>query len=182
MTTSRLILVRHCEASGQDPGAPLTEIGLRQAHELADFLPSEPVDHIVASAYTRARQSVEPLAAKLRLPIHIDPRLNERILAAQPIANWRDVVRGSFGDPDLRVPGGESAREVLQRGWNCLNDLWNGGHRLPLAVTHGNLMSLVLHAIDPNFGYAGWERLSNPDVYALYATTDGKLGFERLWG
>ena len=57
----------------------------------------------------------------------------------------------------------------------------NGEHRLPLAVTHGNLMSLVLHSIDPHFGYYGWESLSNPDVYHLFRTGGGRLAFERWW-
>ena len=92
------------------------------------------------------------------------------------------MIRDSFIDPDMRAPGGESGREVLERAWACLNELLDGGHNLPLAVTHGNLLSLVLNSVDPAFGgYAGWEALSNPDVYLLQDSGDGRLGFERLW-
>jgi broad specificity phosphatase PhoE len=35
---SRLLLVRHCESSGPQPDAPLTERGLDQAVRLATFL------------------------------------------------------------------------------------------------------------------------------------------------
>ena len=181
MTGSRLILVRHCLATGQDPDAPLADEGFRQAQELASFLGNEPVDLIVASAFTRARLSVEPLAADLGLSIRSDPRLNERTLSPGPISNWREVVRDSFDDWDLRTPGGESAREVLSRGWACLEDLFDAGRRLPLAVTHGNLLSLILHSIDPDFGYAGWESLTNPDVYVLRRAADGGMAFERWW-
>ena len=177
----RLILVRHCEASGQQPGAALTDAGLEQARELAEFLSGAPVDRIVASAYVRAQQSIKPLAQRLGLPVHIDPRLNERNLSPRPVANWREVLRDSFEDWDLRAPGGESAREVLVRGWECLNDLLNEGNQLPLVVTHGNLMSLVLHSLDPSFGYAGWLDLTNPDVYALQSDANGGLVFRRIW-
>ena len=43
-------------------------------------------------------------------------------------------------------PGGESAREVLDRAWDALNDVFDAGHAMPLVVTHGNLMALVLHS------------------------------------
>ena len=178
---SQLILVRHCEASGQQPSAALTDTGLRQARTLAEFLSSMPVDRIVASAYVRAQQSIEPLAQRLGLPVQVDPRLNERNLSPRPIAGWRDVVRQSFEDWDRRAPGGESAREVLARAWACLNNLRDEGHRRPLVVTHGNLMSLVLHSLDPSFGYAGWLDLTNPDVYALQSDASGRLVFRRLW-
>ncbi len=176
-----LILVRHCEAAGQEPSAPLTPAGLLQAQRLADYLSAWPVDAIVASAYRRAQQSAEPLADLLLRGVRVDPRLNERTLSLCPIDNWRQVVRDSFCDPKSRVPGGESANEVLERAWSALNDLLRGPHNLPVVVTHGNLMGLVLHSIDPEFGYTGWENLSNPDVYELRTGEDGTAGFHRLW-
>ncbi len=177
----RLILIRHCQATGQEGDAELTQTGRRQAEALRDALAGQPIDAIVTSRHQRAKQSAQPLATALGLTPQVDDRLNERRLAAAPIKNWRAVLRGSFGDPDLRGPGGESAREALARAWAGLNDLMNGAYRLPVAVTHGNLMSLVLHSLDGSFGYAGWESLSNPDVYALEDDGDGGLTFCRLW-
>ena len=174
-----LILVRHCEAEGQQPDAPLTAAGHRQALELADFLSAFPVDAIVTSAYLRAQQTIKPLANLLHLGIATDSRLNERILSPHPIDNWRQVVRDSFTDPNLRAPGGESTNEVLRRAWSALNELLRGPHDLPVVVTHGNLLALVLHSVDPDFGYTGWENLSNPDVYRLIGA--GGLSFCRLW-
>ena len=176
-----MLLIRHCQSSGQDPDAVLTEIGRKQAEALAEFLSDYPIDMIVSSSYTRAQQSIEPFAANVGLPIHLDHRLIERTLSGSPIDNWREVVRDSFGDLELRIPGGESAREVLDRGWAAITELLDGGHLLPIAVTHGNLLSLILNSLDPNFGYAGWESLSNPDVFALKEADDGRLVFERIW-
>ena len=176
-----MLLIRHCQSSGQDPDAALTEIGHKQAEALAEFLSDYPIDMIVSSSYTRAQQSIEPFAADVGLPIRLDHRLIERTLSGSPIDNWREVVRDSFGDLELRIPGGESAREVLDRGWAAITELIDDGHRFPIAVTHGNLLSLILNSLDSNFGYDGWESLSNPDVFALKEAGDGRLVFERVW-
>ena len=159
----------------------MTEIGQQQARTLAEFLSDYQIDRIVSSSYTRAQQSIEPFAATVGLPVHLDNRLIERTLSGSPIDNWREVVRDSFGDLELRVPGGESAREVLDRGWAAVTELLDGNHQFPIAVTHGNLLSLILSSLDPNFGYDGWESLSNPDVFALKEADDGRLVFERVW-
>lgn len=176
-----LILIRHCQSSGQTPDAPLTEVGLEQAKVLADFLADRSVDLIVSSSYTRAQQSIVPFAASVDLPIRLDERLIERRLSSSPIDDWRQVVRDSFEDLDLRALGGESGREVLSRAWAALNDLLEGDYRLPIAVAHGNLISLILNSLDSNFGYAGWEALSNPDVFLLQKDEQDRLQFERIW-
>ena len=183
MSERRLLLVRHCQASGQLSEDPLTEVGFEQADALSEFLADRQVDFVVSSAFKRAWQTIAPFAVSAGLTARVDPRLNERTLSDAPVENWREVIRDSFVDPDMSLPGGESGREVLQRGWACLNELLDGGHNLPLAVSHGNLLSLVLNSVDPAFGgYAGWESLSNPDVYLLHNAGDGRLAFQRLWG
>ena len=179
--------MRHCTSSGPRPDAPLSAAGLSEAEALADFLSGRGIDAAVSSAYRRAQQSIEPFAARAGLALRVDPRLNERMLSSGPAgewqstANWRDVVRDSFDDPDLRAPGGETAREVLRRAWAALNELLDGGYGLPVAATHGQLMALVLTSLDPGFGFRGWESLSNPDVYLLQEAGDGRMTFERLW-
>ena len=177
----RLLLIRHCQASGQLPDDSLTELGFSQAETLANFLSGRRIDAVISSAFKRAQQTIEPFAASTGLTVRVDTRLNERRLSDGPLDNWREVIRASFDDLDTRAPGGESGREALERAWVCLNELLDGGYNLPLAVTHGNLMSLVLSSLDPSFGYKGWESLSNPDVYLLQETKDGRLAFERLW-
>ena len=159
----------------------MTHLGFRQADALADFLTGRQIDFVVASAFSRARQSIEPFASANGLMVRVDSRFNERTLSKSPISHWRDVVRDSFDDLDLRAPGGESAREVLDRAWSGINELLDGGCDLPLAVTHGNLLSLVLNSLDDTFGFEGWERLSNPDVYMLQRTMDERVTSERLW-
>ena len=179
--------MRHCTSSGPRPDDPLSTDGLAEAEALAEFLSDRGIDAAVSSAYRRAQQTIEPFAARAGLTVRVDPRLNERTLASGPggewrsTDNWREVVRDSFDDPDLRAPGGETPREVLRRAWAALNNLLDGGYGLPVAATHGQLMALVLSSLDPGFGFSGWESLSNPDVYLLYDVGNGRVVFERLW-
>ena len=176
-----LLLIRHCAATGQHPDAPLTDAGIQQSQKLAHFLSNYPIDHITTSEYLRARQSIEPFANQSDLTIHTDARLNERTLSADPLDNWQDVIRDSFQDKDLRAPGGETANEVLRRAWSALNELNGAGHSLPLVVTHGNLMALVLHSLESTFGFQGWKSLTNPDVFMLREKEPGRFDFNRLW-
>ena len=66
-----LLLIRHCQSAGQEPDAALTEIGQKQAEALARFLSYYPIDVIASSSYTRARQSIEPFAVTVGLPVHL---------------------------------------------------------------------------------------------------------------
>jgi 2,3-bisphosphoglycerate-dependent phosphoglycerate mutase len=177
---SAVILIRHCESSGQHPEAPLTAAGRAQAVELAERLAELPIDRLVSSPYARAIGTVEPFARRANLPIEIDARLAERRLSPEPIAHWRDVVRLSFEEPDYGIPGGESGGETLARGRAAIEDVLDGGHRLPAVASHGQLLSLVLHSVDPTFGFSGWEALCNPDVYLLERGRDGRLTFSRI--
>jgi len=57
-----LYLVRHCQATGQEPDAPLTPSGEHQAEQLAIFLQRFMIGRVVSSPYLRARQSVGRLS------------------------------------------------------------------------------------------------------------------------
>ena len=76
---ARVWLVRHAEAGrrqewtdGPDSGRPLTAEGWRQADRLLDALRPHGVEaarRILSSPYVRCRQTVEPMAATLGLPV-----------------------------------------------------------------------------------------------------------------
>ena len=84
MTHSTLLCARHGQATtGPDhvwtPEDPLTELGRRQAEELAAHIAARkaPPTRIVASPFVRAIQTAEPVAALLGIAIEPDPRLGE---------------------------------------------------------------------------------------------------------
>jgi 2,3-bisphosphoglycerate-dependent phosphoglycerate mutase len=87
--------------------------------------------------------------------------------ASQLLTDWLFHVRQSFIDFDYRAPDGESSHEAQRRGREALNALLAQQHHLPVVVTPGNLLTLILHSLDPVFDFAMWEQLTNPDIYLL---------------
>jgi 2,3-bisphosphoglycerate-dependent phosphoglycerate mutase len=177
---TEFLIIRHCESTGQEPGAPLTANGLRQAERLAVILKDHPIDLIVSSPFLRARDTIDPLSRLRKLKLEIDPRLSERRLANPPVEDWREYIRRSFVEPDSRAPGGESGFEVLERGWAAIRDAVNSPAHLPVLVTHGHFLALVLNSLDSNFGYADWESLANPDIFRLHGSSLTDLHFNRV--
>jgi exopolyphosphatase/guanosine-5'-triphosphate,3'-diphosphate pyrophosphatase len=87
----KIFLLRHAKAEKRlgwdtpDPLRPLAPVGLRQAHALAGSLARERVRRIISSPHLRCRQSVEPLAARLGLPVELDDRLAEGASTARAL-------------------------------------------------------------------------------------------------
>ena len=103
----RLILVRHGrpdEGETETPDdPPLNADGWTQAHAAARLLESEGITRIVASPLRRARQTAEPLAACLGLPI-------------ETIDLWAEADRGAIryrSTETLRGEGGEAWTRFL---------------------------------------------------------------------
>jgi 2,3-bisphosphoglycerate-dependent phosphoglycerate mutase len=178
---SRLILIRHCESSGQAPDAPLTEAGARAAEALADRLAALAPDAVYSSPYRRARTTVQPFADRAGLAVIEDARLHERVLSGEPLDDWLDHIRRSYEDLDhVAGAGGESLRATQTRALAALADIVASGHRRPVVASHGNLISSVLRAADPEFGFEAWRALRNPDLFEL-TFEDGRLmAYRRL--
>ena len=176
----RVVLVRHCEAVGPAPDAPLTADGRAQATALVARLVPLGIDHVVSSPFVRARESILPFAHATGLQVVTDARLVERRVAGAPVADLAGEVRHAFDDLDHRLPGGESAREAQARGCAVLYELLASADRGPLAVTHGQLLALVLRAIDGRFGFAAWLELDNPDVFVVEADSAGPRRYRRM--
>ncbi|MCC7372367.1 MAG: histidine phosphatase family protein [Chloroflexi bacterium] len=162
-----LYLVRHCQTTGQEPDAPLTTAGTAQAETLAALLGGRGIQRIVSSTHLRARQSAQPLAARTGLPLETDGRLVERVLSTEPLPDWRERLLASWTDHDLAYPGGESGRVATARALAAIGEVLEAGPLPAAVVTHGNLLSLLLHALDGRPGFETWERLTNPDVFQV---------------
>jgi 8-oxo-dGTP diphosphatase len=78
-----ILLLRHATAGhrsrwkGDDELRPLDKRGRRQAELLVESLADYPTTRIVTSPYVRCVQTVEPLAARLRLPVEARDELGE---------------------------------------------------------------------------------------------------------
>ena len=169
---SDILLVRHARsAPGDDvPEAewPLSAEGSRQAEELARTLASRRIDHIYSSPYRRAVDTVKPLAARRKLPVKLVPDLRERKLTEALRGDWEALLRQSWNDHDLALPGGESGRIAQTRVHEALFELAqrHPGNTLVVA-SHGNAIGLFLNKLDPSFGFAEWKAMRNPDIFSV---------------
>jgi 2,3-bisphosphoglycerate-dependent phosphoglycerate mutase len=177
---TEIYIIRHCAATGQEPDAELTGTGMAQAVALSDFLAGVGIERIISSPYTRAVQSIEPLAETLAVEIETDERLKERVLSTGKLPDWLEQLNSTFENYDFALEGGESSQQALDRISQVVEELENRGCQTAAIVTHGNIMALLLSRYMDGFGFEGWRSLSNPDVFLLNEGDVKKEG-KRLW-
>ena len=174
-----VILVRHAEPvpvgtpGVGDDDRGLSESGAAAAEELAAELDSFEVTAIYCSPYARAIDTVTPLARRRNLQVQVLDDLRERRLAVEPLENWRGTLEQAWTDADFSMPSGESGRDAQRRAVAVLDLLRTrhpDGGRLVLG-SHGNLISLILQALEPQVDFAFHMAMPNPAIYRL--THDG---------
>lgn len=177
----KIYLVRHCQAQGQVSEAPLTEKGHQQALHLVEFFFNTRIDQIVSSPFSRAIQTIEPVARDKKVNIEVDTRLSERILSTMDMPNWFENLKRTFTEMELKFEGGESSKEATNRILAVIDDLlYRSDAENIIIVTHGNLMALLLKHYLKDFGFDQWNNLTNPDVFELNQF-DSEIKIERIW-
>jgi broad specificity phosphatase PhoE len=110
-------VVRHAKAGdreewqGDDRLRPLTKSGRQQAEALAELLKNEPIDRILSSPYVRCLQTVEPLAARRKLPIEPRKDLEEGAGGESVIR----IVEDAKGQNVVLCTHGDVVEELLER-------------------------------------------------------------------
>jgi broad specificity phosphatase PhoE len=174
-----VILIRHAESVAfgttgvADDDRPLTEAGEADALELADELEGYEVTAIYCSPYRRAVATITPLAERRGLRVQLLADLRERRLSPEPLGDWRVTLERAWTDADYAVPGGETGRDAQRRGIGVLDLLrmrHADGGRLVLG-SHGNLISLMLQALEPGVDFGFHLAMPTPAIYRL--THDG---------
>lgn len=159
MSLTRLCMVRHGEtawnAEGRVQGQldiPLSEVGLAQARSVAEALERERFDALYSSDLVRVRQTAAPSAAKLHLPVTVDPRLRERhygsfqghTYADAKVKFPEDYARFRAKEPDFAFGGGESLLAFHQRCLCFLEELVRQDKaRSILIFTHGGVLEMA---------------------------------------
>ncbi|HKH74970.1 MAG TPA: histidine phosphatase family protein [Vicinamibacterales bacterium] len=178
-----IYLVRHAHAEWrEDEGRPLSTDGINAAKMVAARLSARPIAAIYTSPSRRSVETVGPLAHSLGLRPEVVPDLRERELPAVPLEEFETLVREAWSSPDQPPRGGESNVRAQIRGLAVVRTVAErhvGSH--VVLATHGNLLALVLNALDPKFAYEFWRRLSFPDIYQLTFADAELRRVERVW-
>jgi broad specificity phosphatase PhoE len=155
-----ILLVRHGETDwnrerrwqGQTD-TPLNDTGRAQARELAERLALDPPAAIVASDLARARETAELLAARLGLPVALEPRLREIDVGEWSGLTMAEVEERYPEGLQRRLDGGvgwehgETYLELRARVVAALHDVAAADEgRAVVAVTHGGCIREALHA------------------------------------
>ena len=174
-----VLLIRHAESvppgtpGVDDDDRPLTDDGRRAAAELAYELEGYELTAMYSSPYARALETLEPLATIRGLEVHQLVDLRERRLSVDLHDEWRETLERSWAEPDFAMPGAESGRDAQRRAVGALDLLrmrHPDGGRLAIG-SHGNLISLLLQALEPEIDCAFHLAMPTPAVYRL--THDG---------
>jgi len=178
-----IYLVRHAHANWTpDENRPLSSQGHQDAIKISHILQQYPVRAIYSSPYTRALQTIEPLASCLNLPVQIEAGLRERELGNTMREDFLKAVEKTWNDPGFAYPKGETNSSAQKRGMAVIRRLQNQFTSEQLVLsTHGNLMALLLQVYDPGINFAFWKSLTMPDIYSLHFMEGGKVEMNRLW-
>ena len=151
-----LYCVRHGEtvfnAAGRIQGqtdSELSPLGLRQCQAVAAAFAGQPIEAIYSSPLRRAREGAECVAQELGLPVSEDARLMEIHAGIFQGLDWADIqvrypreaAAWRTQDPDFRIPGGESRRDLMNRMGAALRDIRESGRRQVVIVAHGGSLS-----------------------------------------
>ncbi len=94
----------HFTATRRDPGIvdpKLTALGLEQAEAASLALAGERISRVVCSPYTRALQTVAPIAKRLGVPVFINPMVRERYSFACDIGAPRAALELAWPEHDF---------------------------------------------------------------------------------
>jgi 2,3-bisphosphoglycerate-dependent phosphoglycerate mutase len=180
---STVYLVRHAHAEWTpDENRPLSAQGREDANRVASILYEYPISAIYSSPARRARQTITPLAERLRLSINIEPDLQERRLGDGVFEDFFKAVEITWRNPSFVYPSGESSVMAQKRGIAVVQRLLETHTAQHIVLsTHGNLMALILQIFDPLVDFMFWKSLTMPDVYKLNISQSGKGLMQRLW-
>lgn len=134
----QIVLVRHgatdwnlehrCQGSSD---RDLSEVGVRQAEDIAARLRTENVCAIYASDLKRARRTAEMIGQPHHLPVIIEERIRELDHGKLEGLTFTEI-KENFGEfltrwrtepAELQVPGGERLIDVAERAWSGLNQI-----------------------------------------------------------
>lgn len=181
----RLLLIRHGQtpsnvAGALDtalPGPGLTDLGLQQAAAIPDALAGESVDLVYASLARRAQLTAHPLADSLGRDVQVLPGVHEVQAGDLEMATDSDSIlayldalhRWCDGELDLRIPGGELGREVLDRFDASIDEVAASGADTVAVVSHGAVIRfwVTVRAVNLGAGFSVNNVLGNTGVVTL---------------
>ncbi|MDP4020882.1 MAG: histidine phosphatase family protein [Candidatus Adlerbacteria bacterium] len=153
-----IYLVRHGESEANisqnhgSPDSPLTERGHQQAKFIAERASKLPVELLISSDFTRARQTAEHISKKIGLEPEISRLFGESKGPSRFFnASYEDQeaitafaqMRENYGKPGWRFEDGENFEDHHTRAMAALQLLADKKEERILVVTHGMFLRIL---------------------------------------
>jgi len=191
-------LIRHGKDDDSVRGgwslSPLTDEGVRQAEELADYVETKreqlKIEAVYSSDLPRAMQTAEPMAQRLNLAVSPMPRfreVNNGKLAGMKNDLAAELYPGMYWNCmgwEERYPDGESPKIFFDRisaAWSSFQGEITARNENVVLVTHSGVINVILSIINqrPYSNAEKTRRIQNADIIAIeYA--DGE--WSEVWG
>jgi probable phosphoglycerate mutase len=151
-----LYCIRHGEttfnAEGRIQGqhdTQLSPLGKMQSEAIARALADSAIEVVYSSPLARAYETARPLAAARHVELKTDDRLKELnagifqlLLPSEMTEKYpTETARWKSHDPDFQIPGGESRRQLMERGGRALEDILRSKHDVAAVVAHGGVLT-----------------------------------------
>lgn len=128
---------------------------------------------LFSSPYARAMGTVEPFSKAAGLEIHVREGLHERAFVNSRDDDFMAAWKRSWNDYDYALPGCETNREAQMRIVQAIRKIVSASNADVLGIcSHGAVIGLFLHFLDPCVGRERVERLRNPDVVRILVRQD----------
>ncbi len=167
-----LYLIRHAQSRPSETVHhtrwPLSPRGAWQAQALAGLLEPLAIGAVYSSPFPRCLQTIDPFLRRTGLPVTVHEDLRERLLSETPTHGLEAIWARSWEDFTFALPGCETSQEATTRFVAAIEEILTACQEETIAAcTHGNVIGLFLHHLDPAYGRQDAERITNPDVLRL---------------
>lgn len=159
----RQILIRHGESQSNREGrvqgqadVDLSENGRLQAQAVASWCSDQNLKvsgcELWSSPLKRARETADAISAATGLHVQVANNLRELHAGIFQGHLWDDLAvrfpeavdRWKSGDVDFQIPGGESRRQLAERGQDALVTLAKRPTNQMIVVAHGGIFTAAL--------------------------------------
>lgn len=133
----------------------LSELGWRQSRATAEALAAAPIEAVYSSPLRRALDGARLIGDRLGLAVQVDDRLKELNAGVFQGLSWDEVgvrypeeaARWRSHDPDYRIPGGESRRELMRRAAEVFAELQARTRGRAAIIAHGGILAAAFKAL-----------------------------------
>lgn len=163
-----LVILRHCEKSGEGLCDPLTAKGAADAERLATRLAGEGIDAIFASPYRRSQETIAPFAKAAGLEVVVDGRLQEWQISPTAMKAMKDHAPRIMENRHYRAPWSETMDEVWARLVPALEAIRASGAKKPALACHFGVLSIATMHLTDTFGPKHWKLVDQPTAMHVH--------------